>query len=214
VAPVRCPLYGARPRSSGQFVGRVLIGDRGDRLWRSPRSTRATTRSGPGCCTDASAATWQRPAARGVGRVRAGRGAGPPAPLSAERAGVLAEFGEALMIQARHRDSRALCEEAIAIASQVGVPVEESHARWALGVDLATSRGHRGAQGGVPDRRDGRQGRRSRPRADPVGWPGGVAPPAPTDPGVSLSAHRALVALVTRPRGSTASGQTCRGRGG
>jgi hypothetical protein len=64
-----------------------------------------------------------------------------PAPLSAGRAGVLAEFGEALTIQARHRDSRALCEEAIAIPSQVGVPVEESHARRALGVDLATSRG-------------------------------------------------------------------------
>ena len=61
----------------------------------------------------------------------------PPAPPSAERAGVLAEFGEALMIQARHRDSRALCEEAIAIARQVGAPVEESHARRALGVDLA-----------------------------------------------------------------------------
>ena len=61
----------------------------------------------------------------------------PPSPLSAERAGVLAAFGEALMIQARHRDSRALCEEAIAIASQVGAPVEESHARRALGVDLA-----------------------------------------------------------------------------
>jgi DNA-binding CsgD family transcriptional regulator len=61
----------------------------------------------------------------------------PPAPPSAERAAVLAEFGEALMIQARYRDSRALCEEAIAIASQVGAPVEESHARRALGVDLA-----------------------------------------------------------------------------
>ena len=61
----------------------------------------------------------------------------PPAPPSAERAGVLAELGEALMIQARHRDSRALCEEAIAIARQVGAPVEESHARRALGVDLA-----------------------------------------------------------------------------
>ncbi|HEY4789821.1 MAG TPA: response regulator transcription factor, partial [Actinomycetes bacterium] len=61
----------------------------------------------------------------------------PPAPPSAERAGVLAAFGEALMIQARYRDSRVLCEEAIAIASQVDAPVEESHARRALGVDLA-----------------------------------------------------------------------------
>ncbi len=61
----------------------------------------------------------------------------PAAPPSAERAGVLAELGEALMIQARHRDSRALCEEAIAIADQVGAAVEEGHARRALGVDLA-----------------------------------------------------------------------------
>jgi DNA-binding CsgD family transcriptional regulator len=61
----------------------------------------------------------------------------PPWPPSAERAGVLAEFGQALMIQARYRDSRALCEEAIAIASQAGAQVEESHARRALGVDLA-----------------------------------------------------------------------------
>ena len=61
----------------------------------------------------------------------------PPAPPLVERAEVLAEFGQALMIQARYRDSRALCEEAIAIASQVDAPVEESHARRALGVDLA-----------------------------------------------------------------------------
>jgi hypothetical protein len=45
------------------------------------------------------------------------------------------------------------------------------------------------------------------------GGRGELHPPAPTDPGVSLSAHRALVALVTRPRGSTASGQTCLGHG-
>jgi hypothetical protein len=34
-------------------------------------------------------------------------------------------------------------------------------------------------------------------------WSGGrgeLHPPVPTDPGVSLSAHRALVALITRPR--------------
>jgi hypothetical protein len=40
----------------------------------------------------------------------------PTWPPSAERAGVLAEFGQALMIQARYRDSRALCEEARAPA--------------------------------------------------------------------------------------------------
>jgi hypothetical protein len=30
-----------------------------------------------------------------------------------------------------------------------------------------------------------------------VGWPGGIAPPAPTDPGVTLSRHRALLALAS-----------------
>jgi hypothetical protein len=50
-----------------------------------------------------------------------------------------------------------------------------------------------------------------------IAWSGGrgeLHPRAPTDPGVSLLAHRALVALITRPRGSTASERTCRGHGG
>jgi predicted ATPase len=67
----------------------------------------------------------------------------PPAPPLAERAEVLAEFGQALMIQARYRDSCALCEEAIAIASQVDAPVEEATpgGRWAwIWPSSATSR--------------------------------------------------------------------------
>src|SRR4029453_11739552 len=42
-----------------------------------------------------------------------------------------------LISEGRYRESRALCEEAIAIAGQVGALVEEGDARRALGVDLA-----------------------------------------------------------------------------
>src|SRR4029453_18255677 len=62
---------------------------------------------------------------------------GPARPPPAERAQVLAAFGEALITQARFRESRELCEEAIAIAGQIGALVEEGDARRALGVDLA-----------------------------------------------------------------------------
>jgi DNA-binding CsgD family transcriptional regulator/tetratricopeptide (TPR) repeat protein len=61
----------------------------------------------------------------------------PASPPLAERAQVLAAFGEALITQARFRESRRLCEEAIAIAGQIGALVEEGDARRALGVDLA-----------------------------------------------------------------------------
>jgi len=61
----------------------------------------------------------------------------PASPPLAERAQVLAAFGEALITQARFRESRELCEEAIAIAGQIGALVEEGDARRALGVDLA-----------------------------------------------------------------------------
>lgn len=45
-----------------------------------------------------------------------------------------------------------------------------------------------------------------------VGWPGAFQPPAPTDPGVNLSVHRALVILVTRragPKEPISSARTC-----
>jgi DNA-binding CsgD family transcriptional regulator/tetratricopeptide (TPR) repeat protein len=61
----------------------------------------------------------------------------PASPPLAERAQVLAAFGEALSGQGRYRESRELCEEAIAIAGQVGTLAEEGDARRALGVDLA-----------------------------------------------------------------------------
>ena len=61
----------------------------------------------------------------------------PASPPRAERAQVLAAFGEALIVQGRYRESRELCEEAIAIAGQIGARAEEGDARRALGVDLA-----------------------------------------------------------------------------
>jgi DNA-binding CsgD family transcriptional regulator len=61
----------------------------------------------------------------------------PTSPPLAERAQVLAALGEALMGQGSYRESRDLCEEAIAIARKVGALAEEGDARRALGVDLA-----------------------------------------------------------------------------
>ena len=111
----------AARRRVGVHRRRPGPGDRADPRGARPRSTRATTRSRLGCCTDASAATWRPRAARGrSAEYEQAVALVPPAPPSAERAGVLAAFGEALMIQARYRDSLVLCEEAIAIASQVG----------------------------------------------------------------------------------------------
>jgi tetratricopeptide (TPR) repeat protein len=45
----------------------------------------------------------------------------------------LAAFGEALIVQGRLRESRELCEEAIAIAGRIGARAEEGDARRALG---------------------------------------------------------------------------------
>jgi DNA-binding CsgD family transcriptional regulator/tetratricopeptide (TPR) repeat protein len=61
----------------------------------------------------------------------------PTSPPLAERAQVLAAFGEALIGQGHYRESRDLCQEAIAIARQLGALAEEGDARRALGVNLA-----------------------------------------------------------------------------
>ena len=60
----------------------------------------------------------------------------PAAPPSAARARVLAARGQGLMLLSRHRESRACCEEAIAIARAVGARAEEGHALNTLGCDL------------------------------------------------------------------------------
>jgi DNA-binding SARP family transcriptional activator/tetratricopeptide (TPR) repeat protein len=56
---------------------------------------------------------------------------------SAARARVLAAQGQALMLTAQYRKSRATCEEAIAMALEVGVRAEEGHALNTLALDLA-----------------------------------------------------------------------------
>jgi predicted ATPase/DNA-binding CsgD family transcriptional regulator len=61
----------------------------------------------------------------------------PADPPSAARARVLAARGQGLMLLSRHEESRACCEEAIAIARAVGARAEEGHALNTLGADLA-----------------------------------------------------------------------------
>jgi DNA-binding CsgD family transcriptional regulator len=61
----------------------------------------------------------------------------PTEPPSPARARVLAARGQALMLLARHEESRACCEAAIAIARRVGAIAEEGHALNTLGCDLA-----------------------------------------------------------------------------
>jgi DNA-binding CsgD family transcriptional regulator/tetratricopeptide (TPR) repeat protein len=60
----------------------------------------------------------------------------PTEPPSAARARVLAARGQGLMLLSRHQESRACCEEAIAIAREVGAGAEEGHALNTLGCDL------------------------------------------------------------------------------
>ena len=61
----------------------------------------------------------------------------PAEPPSAARARVLAARGQALMLLARHEDSRQCCTEAVTIARLTGARAEEGHALNTLGCDLA-----------------------------------------------------------------------------
>jgi DNA-binding CsgD family transcriptional regulator len=61
----------------------------------------------------------------------------PADPPSAERARVLAGYGQILMLLDKWQASRDLCQEAIDIALQVGAREAEGHARNTLGLDLA-----------------------------------------------------------------------------
>ena len=60
----------------------------------------------------------------------------PASPPTPERARALSGLGQILMLLARYRESRPLCEEAIAIARAAGDIVQEGHARNTLGLDL------------------------------------------------------------------------------
>jgi DNA-binding CsgD family transcriptional regulator/tetratricopeptide (TPR) repeat protein len=60
----------------------------------------------------------------------------PPEPPSAERARVLAAHGQMLMLWSRMRAASARCEEAIAVARQVGARAVEGHALNSLGASI------------------------------------------------------------------------------
>jgi DNA-binding CsgD family transcriptional regulator len=60
----------------------------------------------------------------------------PADPPSEERAIVLAALGQQLMLASRNRDAIEWCEQAIAVAHQVGARVVEGHARNSLGTAL------------------------------------------------------------------------------
>jgi DNA-binding NarL/FixJ family response regulator len=61
----------------------------------------------------------------------------PAEPITPERAHVLAALGNALMLGWRHAESREVCEQALALARQVGARRAEFRAMAVLGVDLA-----------------------------------------------------------------------------
>ncbi|MGK2850029.1 MAG: helix-turn-helix transcriptional regulator, partial [Candidatus Limnocylindrales bacterium] len=63
----------------------------------------------------------------------------PAEPPTAERARVLAGFGQLLMLLDRWQESIELCEEAIDIALRVGARQAEGHARNTLGLDYAAA---------------------------------------------------------------------------
>jgi ATP/maltotriose-dependent transcriptional regulator MalT len=60
----------------------------------------------------------------------------PSAPPSVERARVLATLGQQLMLAGRNAEAIDVCNEAIAVAQEVGARVEEGHARNSLGAAL------------------------------------------------------------------------------
>ena len=89
---------------------------------RPSRSSATATRCARRSCTSASAATCSlrataTPASR---RVERAVELVPPEPPSPERAQVLAALGHALMLAWRHEESRAICEQALALARAVG----------------------------------------------------------------------------------------------
>jgi DNA-binding CsgD family transcriptional regulator/tetratricopeptide (TPR) repeat protein len=62
----------------------------------------------------------------------------PPEPPSAERARVLAAHGQLLMLWARMHAAAARCEEAVAVARQVGARAVEGHALNSLGAAVGS----------------------------------------------------------------------------
>ena len=79
--------------------------------------------------------------AAGLAETEAAVGMLPADPPTAERARVLAGYGQMLMLLDHWSASHATCEEAIEIALRVGAREAEGHARNTLGLDLA-GQGH------------------------------------------------------------------------
>ena len=96
--------------------------------------------------------------------------ADPPTPA---RARVLSGYGQILMLLDRWTESLALCEQAVAMAREVGARQVEGHALNTLGLDRAVTGDCAGSVGSAPggdrDRAGGRQRGRHRSRVrEPV----------------------------------------------
>ena len=105
----------------------------------------------------------------------------PAEPPTRERARVLAAHGRLLMLVGRQSQAMARCQEAVAVARQVGARAEEGHALTVLGTSLvragAHRSGHRPHGAGPRDRQRVRRGRRAGPGAhEPRDRPGGERP--------------------------------------
>ena len=140
----------------------------------------------------------------------------PAEPPTWERARVLAAHGRVLMLVGRQSQAMARCEEAIAVARQVGARAEEAHALNILGTSLCDARadrsGHRLPGAGPRDRQRARRGRRADPGAhEPRDRAGERAAAARTQPtsispaltwpaGSARSAAMAPACCLTRPR--------------
>ncbi len=82
--------------------------------------------------------------------------ADPPTPA---RARVLSGYGQILMLLDRWTESLALCEQAVAMAREVGARQVEGHALNTLGLDRAVTGDCAGSVGPAPRRRSPSPGR-------------------------------------------------------
>ena len=90
----------------------------------------------------------------------------PPEPPSEELARALAAHGQLLMLLGRHAKARARCDEAVAVARQVGARAVEGHALTTLGTCLGIL-GH--LEEGVADLEQGRHIARELANVDDLG---------------------------------------------
>ena len=88
----------------------------------------------------------------GVEELERGLALLPAEPVTADRAGALAGYGQLLMLVGRHAEARAACEEALLAARAVGARQVEGHARNTLATVRANVGGE-GAEEGVEELR-------------------------------------------------------------